>query len=57
MYKKDLQICNGLIYLDDKTRSLLLILNMFVCMYLFAIDKNSVKIVHSLIVQAKKLNK
>ena len=54
MHKKDLKICNGLIYLDDKTRSFTLF--KYVCMYVFAIDKKSLKIVDSLILQSEKLS-
>ena len=53
-YKKDLKICNSLIYLDDKTRSFTLF--KYVCMYVFAIDKKSLKIVDSLILQSEKLS-
>ena len=53
-YKKDLKICHGLIYFDDKTRSFTLF--KYVCMYLFATDKKSLKIAHSPILRSVKLS-
>ena len=49
MYKKDLKICNGLIYLEDKTRYFTYF--KYVCIYLFAIHKKLLKIVNSLILR------
>ena len=50
--REDSQICNVLIYLDDKTRSYTLLK----FAYLFAIDKKFLKIVHFLILQSMKLS-
>ena len=49
MYKKDLKICNGLIYLEDKTRYFTYF--KYVCIYSFAIHKKLLKIVNSLILR------
>ena len=48
------RFCNCLIYLDHKTRSfsLLKCVCIYVCMYLFAIAKKSLKIAHFLILQS-----
>ena len=60
--KEDSKICNGSTYIDNKTRSFTLwnmfvcIYLQFICMYLFAIDKKSLKIVHCLILQSMKLS-
>ena len=50
--REDSKICNGLIYLDDKTRSYALLK----FAYIFAIDKKLLKIVHFLVLQSMKLS-